>query len=202
MHDCKSSGLTLAALATHDAPTPDEAGLLAELRACPNCREELASVRNAVRLANDALQSVEPADDFWPGYHDRLQRRLISKIETRENPIARWFAPLTASVRVPLPLAIAMVLLFAATCAFSVSQSVRQVEPPSPIATDVDRPIVPLIRQETVTRVIYVKRTRARSTSDLGQPAPKDRTVAGLPGFKPTSEVKLTIIKGSTIDEK
>ena len=204
MHDCKSASLTLATLGTNET-TERESGFLAELHACPTCREELASVRNAVRVANDALRAVEPAADFWPAYHDRLQRRLIAEIETNGGSVSwvpRWFAPLTASIRIPVPVGLAMVLLLAATSAFSVSQYLRRVDPPVPIQADSIGPkIVPLIRQETVTRVVYVKRTGSRSGSDAGQVTPKDRTVARLSGFKPTSEVKLTIIKGS-VDEK
>lgn len=195
MHDCKSTGLTLAAL----APSEIEAGLLAELRACSNCREELSSISNTVRVAKDALRALEPAEDFWPGYHERLQQRLKSGVEKRER---RWFAPLTTSVGVPLPLAVAMVLLLVASCAFSVSQYLRQVELP-PVAV-ADRQPIPLIREEVVTRVVYVNRVRprARQAEDQEQLSPKDGTVAGLSGFRPTSEVKLTIIKGSNVDEK
>jgi hypothetical protein len=196
MHDCKSTRFTLAALAASEI----DAGLLAELRACSHCREELASIANTVRVAQDALRAAEPAEDFWLGYHERLQQRLTFGVAKRER---RWFAPLTASVGVPLPLAVAMVLLLVASCAFSVSQYFRQVDLP-PVAVEVERAPVPLIREEVVTRIVYVNRVRPRSrqTDDDDQLAPKDGTVAGLSGFKPTSEVKLTIIKGSNVDEK
>jgi hypothetical protein len=187
-----------------------ETSLLTELQSCPSCREELASVRNTLRLADDALRSVTPPEEFWSGYHQRLEQRLTATIEDKDRS-APWFAPVTSSVRVPLPFAIAFVLLLTATSAFSVSQYLRDVELPAPAISDtlgqsLVPSIVPLARQEIATEVVYVNRNRRHSIDDKNKPeaeqTPSDKTVAGLSGFKPTSEVKLTIIKGSTVDEK
>jgi hypothetical protein len=185
----------------------NETQLLAELQACPNCREELVAVMNTVRLTNQALRVVVPQEDFWPGYHDRLEQRLNFSNENKNASgfSAQWFSALTSSIRVPLPLAVAVVLLLAAMSAFSVSQYFREVAVPA-ISQYEEPDAVPLIRQEVVTRVVYVRRDRRRPTSGgtgpATEPEPAEKTVAGLSGFKPTSEVKLKIIKGSAVDEK
>jgi hypothetical protein len=214
MHDCKCSGLTLTSLAFNEEPSHEEAGLLAEIQACPTCREELISIRNTVRIADDALRAVAPSEDFWPAYHDRLQQRFSSSNEEIEDTLmflaSQWLKPLTFSVRVPLPLAVAMILLLAATSTFSLWQYRREVEPPSlSTSKSTDLMEVPLIRQETITRVVYVNRNRrssagvkmADTTTRPGR-TPDDATLAGLSGFKPASEIKLTIIKGTAVDEK
>jgi hypothetical protein len=76
---------------------------------------------------------------------------------------------------------------------------------------------VPVIQEKIITRVVYVEKKGRRSASDANQSdrtgvpaAPNTVAVTGsdpatalsLVGFKPTNEVKLTIIKGSYKDEK
>jgi hypothetical protein len=73
---------------------------------------------------------------------------------------------------------------------------------------------VPVIQEKVVTRVVYVEKKSDRSKGGVkgldrhGFPAaligadPAAKTAMSLAGFKPTDEVKLTVIKGSDKDEK
>jgi hypothetical protein len=86
----------------------------------------------------------------------------------------------------------------------------RQIAPPQPIVVTktVEVPVPQeTIRERVVTRIVYRERDRRQYSranvnaiaARRNQPA---ETQISLVGFKPTNEVKLTIIKGSYRDEK
>ena len=127
----------------------------------------------------------------------------------------------TTSVRVPVPAALA--LLFVLGVFFFVLRARAQVNvtPLTPVAlvgTEVKTETreVPVIQEKVVTRVVYVeKKSRRPVSADQSDRtaipnAPSTVAVSGsnpatalsLVGFKPTNEVKLTVIKGSYKDEK
>lgn len=80
---------------------------------------------------------------------------------------------------------------------------VRELEPK---VTIVEVPVeVPVIREKVVTKVVYRKERRRDSQTprDLsGSTYAKSQKAPGLEGFEPLNEVKATIIKGGTPDEK
>jgi hypothetical protein len=76
---------------------------------------------------------------------------------------------------------------------------------------------VPVIQEKVITRVVYVEKkdrkfgsgpnhlNRTSAPAGINSVAPSDlsnKTALSLVGFKPTDEVKLTIIKGSYKDQK
>jgi hypothetical protein len=77
---------------------------------------------------------------------------------------------------------------------------------------------VPVIHEKVVTRVVYVEKEGNRSRGGANQmnrealnvtnrlasagPDAAGKTAMSLMGFKPTDQVKLTVIKGSYQDEK
>ena len=225
MHNCKATRKRLIDEALNQTP-PDQSGpLLAEIERCPSCREELASLRSVLRVADQGMESALPAESFWSGYHARLQqsleRSLASRPRTEAGTPVRLRSLLqrlaTASVRVPVPAAAVLTILFGLSIVFA-TYSRRQpttqlLTGPTVITKTVE---VPVIHERTVTRVVYRDRSR-RTVSDIAriEKAPRrgakvtNRTnepVANTPislvGFKPTSDPKLTIIKGSYRDEK
>jgi anti-sigma factor RsiW len=123
----------------------------------------------------------------------------------------------TTSVRVPVPAVLALLLVFGVF--FFVLRGREQVNatPSTPVALVNTRTVeVPIIQEKVVTRVVYVEKKGRRSASGTSQsdrtgiPAPNTvavtvsnpATALSLVGFKPTNEVKLTVIKGSYKDEK
>jgi hypothetical protein len=92
------------------------------------------------------------------------------------------------------------------------------VAPSTPVALVDTRTVqVPVIQERVVTRVVYVEKKGRKSASDANRsnrmeipagpnsvavPGSNPATALSLAGFKPTSEVKLTVIKGSYKDEK
>ena len=221
MHNCKATKDHLIELAMSRAdqdPAPT-----VEFENCPACREEFASLRNALRTTEAAIDLGQPAESFWPGYRARLRERLSREPRTSNGwlpPSPRfnlllWLRRLaTTSIRVPVPV-VSAVFVFLVFSIFLMmhtrqSSSTRPIlTPPSVITRTIE---VPVIQEKLVTRVVY-RKVHAPS----GEPTARERDVArvtdyrqserplmnrGLEGFKPANDAKLTIIKGSYRDEK
>jgi hypothetical protein len=209
--------------------TGENARLLAELSACSACRAEYASLRRTLGVVDQASQSAAPAESYWSGYHSRLTQRLEHATATdapvllfqprasaRAWSILKGFAG--ASVRIPVPVVAALFIFFGLSL-FLVMQARGQAkQKPLPPATPVETRTleVPVIKERVVTRVVYVAKTRRvspaqpepnRTRNFSGATArlpkePANKTALSLSGFRPTDQVKLTIIRGSYHDEK
>ena len=227
MHNCKATRKQLIEEAL-DETLSSRGALLAELEHCPSCREEFASFRSVLRVADQAMESVLPAESFWSGYHARLRQSLERDGSLAPQPRGETGAPVrlpgllhrfaTASVRVPVPVAAVLIILFGLSIVFATNSRRQQTtESPSGTSTVVTKTVeVPVVQERTVTRVVYRDRSR-RTNSDIARIEKSARSAAkitersnepvantpiSLVGFKPTSDPKLTIIKGSYRDEK
>lgn len=231
MHNCKLTRNILLDYSLGEESTSPKREVLAELHRCPSCQAEFAAIRNTLRVSSQALTSAAPADEFWPGYRARLKEKLVQQQTHNEQSPAiipvtvplglrllngvRRFA--TASVRLPAPVAIAILLVvgFLTYNTLSLSRRTGNPAPSSAVAQGNDRIVeVPVIQERVVTRTVYVDRKARRSqvglqvradltASDNRHPSETlNKTAMSLAGFKPTEEVKLTVIKGSYQDEK
>jgi len=118
---------------------------------------------------------------------------------------------LKTTLPVPLPLGIALVIAAALLIPFAIRAARVQ---PSNTTTIVRVPVeVPVVQEKIVTRVVYrdrqaVVRVTKRATdasraeSTFAKSQRTETTPAGLIGFKPSDEVKLTVIKGGVPNEK
>lgn len=121
---------------------------------------------------------------------------------------------LQTSVPVPLPLAIALVVAAALLIPFAIRVARKDVQPNT--ATIVRVPVeVPVVQEKIVTRVVYRDRqpvvrttkratetSRADSTFAKSQGSRTETMPMSLSGFKPSDEIKLTVIKGGVPNEK
>lgn len=121
---------------------------------------------------------------------------------------------LKSSLPVPLPLAVALVLAAALLIPIAIRAARRDVQ--SNNTTIVRVPVeVPIVKEKIVTRVVYRDRYPVvRATKRSTDPSPAESTFAksqrsrteampaSLAGFKPSDEVKLTVIKGGVPNEK
>src|SRR6266550_2569454 len=208
MHNCKANRDALIAMALN--PPDRTQSLPAELETCATCREEYAALRNALRVADQAKQSALPAEDFWSGYNARLRQRLeagsqsaIPSSAFEERPRTRLGDLFTSSVRIPVPLAAGLLLFLVASFAFALnSRRLINTPPPMVVTKTVEVPVAQeTVRERVVTRVVYRERDRRQpSRAQANAIAARRTEPAGTPislvGFKPTNEVKLTIIKG------
>lgn len=217
MHNCKVTRETLIALALN--PPDQTQSLPAEIETCATCREEYAALRSALRVADQAKQFALPAESFWPGYHARLRQHLetssqpavpAAAVDSRPNLKALLQNLFMTSIRVPVPLAAALLIFLGGSLVFALnSRRSISAAPPIIVTKTVEVPVTQeTIRDKVVNRVVY--RDRGRRSSESAkvvanarrQTRPTAETPISLVGFKPTSEVNLTVIKGSYRDDK
>ena len=161
-------------------------------------RELDETLRIATRIIEAA---AAPAESYWPVYHARLKEKLThahrSSVTKPNGP--SWIASVfRASISVPVPVAAALLLIF--TLPLLLLSRTR--EPGVPEIQVVHVPVeVPVVQERVVTRVVYrptSRRSRPRTTATR-----VDSTFARtLDGFKPTEEIKLTVIKGGATNER
>lgn len=256
MHNCRLTINGLMDLVLDEMPSAEAKQLLAELNDCAACSEEYAALRNTWRVSGQALRSAQPTEKFWPGYHARLQGKLIQhedneKASSSLQPVRQflnlslwlrfWIAVVTqtergpqpgspggvlislrligrklatTSVKVPVPVALALMLLFVISVVVLRFRGPVNTTPSNQLTSVETRMIqIPVIQEKVVTRVVYVEKKTSRSRGaskqldreELNAPnrlarAGSDasvKTAMSLAGFKPTDQVKLTIIKGS-----
>ena len=203
MHNCKESREAMIEAARQGwISMPDE------LTNCARCREEFDTLRGTLRMTDQALQLMQPHEDFWVGYDARLRRRLIKNEQpARRSGLSVFQSALrsiaTASVPVPVPLAIIGLVGFSA---FGFVH-LRTAPVSAPAGTEpavVTRTIkVPVIQEKQVTRIVYRNRRKAVPTAverdpiALGARRDETRAAESLDGFKPAPEARVTLIKGS-----
>ena len=214
MHNCRDAKERLTEFAL------DEAVLPVEFSKCDECRAEFEALNATLRTTSRLREAVAPSEDYWIGYHALLREKLFHAKaqrgkERRKEKFAPLFAPLhlcvktglrflKSSVPVPVPLGIGVIILLSVLALLTMRQSAAQ--PQSPIIVHV--PVeVPVIQEKTITRVVYRDQRRRTSKSSKRTAPTSESTFArsqpiNLNGFKPTDEVKLTVIKGGIPNEK
>jgi anti-sigma factor RsiW len=234
MHNCELSRRNFINLALDEVPTARTTQLLAELNGCAACQAEYATLRSTLHVSNQALRSTLPAEEFWPAYRTRLHAKLLARTAQQiESEHYVFSAPsagaslssrlllalrtmATASVRLPVPAAFALLLLFGVSIFVVRAREQVITTQSTPVAVVETRTVeVPVIQEKVVTRVVYVEKQGHRSPNGLertGTPGVDNLATTGLNppagsalslvGFKPTDQVKLTIIKGSYKDDK
>jgi hypothetical protein len=84
----------------------------------------------------------------------------------------------------------------------------KEVQPPLVVQVPVE---VPVVQETVVTKIVYRDRYRqvvSRKVNDINEQSTlarsqkKDALPAGLLGFKPLEEIKLTVIKGGAGNDK
>jgi hypothetical protein len=214
MHNCREVRERLTELIL-DGRSDRE--LAAELNKCAECRAEFEVVNATLRTTTRVRETAIPAESYWPGYHARLRDKLSHvQVRRRKENTGASFAPLRLCVNtllrpVPVPLAAALVVL--SLLGLLAFQSTRK--PAAPQSVVVHVPVaVPVVQEKLVTRVVYRNRylpskasqrtgadARAENTFAKSQ-TPRPDEVPTLTGFKPAADVKLTVIKGGSPNEK
>ena len=203
MHNCKTTRERLTELLL-DGVDP-RAVLATDLRECGECREECSELTETLRFTTRLIETATPPDSYWPGYHARLKERLraaqqprvelgqYQHVDSRPSWLSRFFF---SSIRIPVPVGLALLLI--AGLAFVFSRNVPAET--SIVQVPVEVP-VPVVQEKTVERIVYRER-RSQRSKPTRISSPIDPAVASLQGFTPTDEVKLTVIKGGSANEK
>jgi len=207
MHNCKATiNRVTELLLERPNARPDDL-LTKELLRCAECRSEFDSLREMLRITSLLIEQTEPSESYWNGYHARLKQQLdntiIPDFEIREvSWIPRFFR---SSVRIPAPVGLALLVLFAVGILLATRVSQRQTVVTQTISVPVPFE-VPVVQEKIVTRVVYrdriTKRIERSSANSVVAKTQNEGRPATLIGFKPLDEVKLTVIKGGSPNEK
>jgi len=209
MHNCKTTKERITELLLDGAQTQP-----VELRECSDCSNEFESLKETLRISRRQIETAAPTETYWNGYHARLRTRLVNG---RSSGSARrqgsWVSSgswlrgiISASIRVPIPLAAAVLTAFLLSMIYVSRRSVKVSGPPTVSVVQV--PVeVPVIQEKVVTKVVYRERKKKAASSyatpnDSALAKSQKVNVPSLVGFKPTDEVKFTVIKGGSPDEK
>jgi hypothetical protein len=222
MHNCRSARNEIAEILLGES----DQSTLREVENCPRCREELVTAQNVLHISGQALRAPVAEEDFWPGYHARLSARLLDNSSEKipattvsgfwSRPWLAMRAGATSSIRLPIPAALALLLLFSITIVAVAKLARSTGNPATPsVVHDVQKVEIPIVKEKIVSHVVYVEsktcslRQRGGAntnlTPDLANRVAATRTpkaALSLTGFKPTDRVKLTVIKGAYHDEK
>jgi hypothetical protein len=206
MHNCKTTRERITELLLEK---PDgHPGT--DVNECEECREEFDALKETLRITARLFETPAPDESYWNGYHARLKQKLLARsVPTVRASGRSWLCRLfTYSIRVPVPIAVALLLVFALTL-FFVGRRLHK-DSSTPLVSVVHVPIeVPVIQEKVVTRVVYRQSKRHslvrgfRGSADSPTLAKSQKVnAASLIGFRPLDEVRLTVIKGGTPDEK
>ncbi|MFL6207426.1 MAG: anti-sigma factor family protein [Pyrinomonadaceae bacterium] len=224
MHNCRQTQAQLDDLVFNEL-TPDvREHVLAELADCAVCQAEYLALATLLRACDQAKTYAQPAEDFWPGYSARLDARVqaldrapaaapVSVVTPRRSALSSLRRGLTATLRVPVPVALAAGLLLVVLSA----RVLRNAPAPPQVAAAAPVRVVevPVVQEKIVTRTVYVIRNENRLTqrkvqatrTTLAARRADDKTKQqatpdALVGFQPAGEVKLRVIKGSFTHER
>ncbi|HJY29468.1 MAG TPA: hypothetical protein VJ306_15675 [Pyrinomonadaceae bacterium] len=225
MHNCKETREQLTELLLDGDSRAERV-----LDHCEECRAEFESLAATLRMTARVRETVMPGESYWTGYHAQLRGKLEQFHAKAQRPrhataqreelkpgLGFIFVPLRSPLRLcvktlllPLPLGVVLLCAGAVVAVFAI-RAARQPLPQTPIVVHV--PVeVPIVQEKVVTEVVYRDRWRVSKPSKRAVTSPTvESTVARsqkpqpddtLNGFKPTDEVKLTVIKGGSPNEK
>jgi len=218
MHNCTETKERLVELVLDGRP-------LEAADTCAACRAEFDALNMTLRMTSRLSETAVPAESYWSGYHARLREKLATtptpshaETQRRKEELGPLFETMRlcvrTQVRVPLPLALAVIIACLALGVFAIRRAEQPVaQAPLVVRVPVE---VPVVQEKVVTRVVYRDRrspsrnsrrainddTRTESTFAKSRKPTTDEIPASLNGFKPTDEVKLTVIKGGSPYEK
>jgi hypothetical protein len=223
MHNCKETREQLTELLLDGDGRAEEG-----LDQCRECRAEFEALAATLRMTTRLRETVTPTETYWTGYHAQLrgkldqfhtkaQRLRPAKAQREELKPGLGFTfvslrqPLRLCVKLflrplPVPLGVA-VLAIGLVLALFAFRSTQQPQAPVVVHVPVE---VPVIQEKVVTQVVYRDRWRVSKPSKRVVSDPttentfaRSQEIPGtLSGFKPTDEVKLTVIKGGSPNEK
>ena len=208
MHSCNQTKEQITELLLDGADCRPEEALAGELRACAECRNEFEALSATLRITARSLKLSAPTDEYWPTYHAKLRHKLsnVHALSESHEPslFVRFFR---FSIPVPAPVALGLII----ACAILIPLGIRAArkEPAQP--SSVVRVEVPVVQEKIVTQVVYRNRWLPnRASKRLNNVAPTvestfargKKVAAPFVGFKPAEDVKLTVIKGGSGNEK
>jgi len=214
MHNCSKTKEQIIELLLDGNDQPGDR-LAAEVRSCRDCSAEFDALNATLRITGRLKEMAAPPENYWTSYHARLRGKLVYAVEGRRrgghvgpSQQSTLRSVLESSIRVPVPVAAVAVIAFLMLVPLSFRKSERaNIQNPSVVQVPVE---VPVIKEKIVTRVVYKERRSRFKNPTRGNRNPtvedtfakSQRIESSLSGFKPAENVKLTVIKGGSANEK
>ena len=216
MHNCNETGERLTELLLDGDARAEEL-----LDHCAECRAEFAALAATLRMTTRLRETVTPSESYWTSYHAQLRQKLTESFhakaqrlrhaESQRKELKPGLGFVFASLRPPLRLSVKIFLLpvrlplgvallaVASVFALFALRALRTppTQPPLVLRVPVE---VPVVQEKTVTQVVYRNRQRPLKSAKRSVVAPMVQDTFAQ--FKPTDEVKLTVIKGGSPNEK
>lgn len=135
-----------------------------------------------------------------------LDQRVFASYRRHFNRGRLWRRWLIGSIRIPVPIAAAAVLLLCATSFLAARKATSFSIESAPVATPtkfVEIP-VPVIQEKIVTRVIHLKAGQGGLKPDSDNPTrgAKNATRPDLAAFRPVEEINIVVISEENKNEK
>jgi hypothetical protein len=135
-----------------------------------------------------------------------LDQRVLAGYRRHFNRGRLWRHWLTGSIRIPVPIAAAAILLLCATSFLAARKATSfSIESPPTVAPTkfVEIP-VPVIQEKIVTRVIYLNAGQGSPKPDSINPerGAKNAMRPDLAAFRPVEEINIVVISEETKNEK
>ncbi len=215
MHNCKEAKEQLTELLL-------DGRAVEVLDQCGECCAELEALAATLRTTSRLRETITPSESYWTGYHAQLRGKLEqfhTKAQRQKHTKAQreelkpglgfTFAPLVRPLRlcvkiflspIRVPLGI-VVLILGAVLALFMIRGAQEPSPEIPTPVVVHVPVeIPMIKERTVTQIVYRDRQKPLKSAKRSAVAPAvENTFAQ---FKPADDVKLTVIKGGSPNEK
>ncbi|HJR06680.1 MAG TPA: hypothetical protein VJ842_05440 [Pyrinomonadaceae bacterium] len=194
MHDCRRTQDNLIDLIFDEADDALTPRLLSEVEACAACRAQYRSLKETLAVCDEATAAAMPRESYWPQYHQALSRRLRDAARdvpaTTTGSATFWSRLFTTSVRVPAPLAAAVILLLVASSVLALTLLARADNAPEPVmlaapnspqesAPQIKFIEVPVVEEKIITQTIYVPRRGRNSNGDTRRVATREN-LAGV----------------------
>src|SRR5919112_499124 len=80
-HDCDATREGFPDLLSGEAEGGARLALLEEVARCEDCAREYRTMAETLRAFDHAAAATLPAEDFWPGYGERLRMRIEQEIQ-------------------------------------------------------------------------------------------------------------------------
>src|ERR1051325_4042118 len=213
MHNCKEAKEQLTELLLDGDDRAEE--MLGE---CGECRAEFEALAATLRMTTRLRETVTPDESYWTSYHALLRQRLEEDFHAKAQRLRHAKAqrkdlkpglgfvfaslrkPLRLCVKIflcPSPAGLALIAVASVIALFAVRaarQPITQPQAPMVVHVPVE---VPVIKERTITQIVYRNRQKP-----LKRPAVTPTIQDTFAQFKPTDDVKLTVIKGGSPNEK
>ncbi|MBC7797132.1 MAG: hypothetical protein H7Z37_09700 [Pyrinomonadaceae bacterium] len=230
MHDCQKSQIQELLLDEFDDAQKQR--FFNELRDCPNCQNELAAMSKVFDDYEKFSRLDEPSEIYWQSFEANLQRQIstfappknFAKRTAKPNVWDKIKTAFATSIKVPLPIAAAILLIFATLAIFALRPQTQQTQiveiatpqiveksAPQIITTTIEKPVIQekiVLREKIIERKVYVPRretnakTQPKTTLEARKAVDEEKIpTLNLAEFKPATKQGLKIIRTNSNDE-